>query len=247
MGCCNEKILACVNKSSQFIISDEEEIIKLNEKTIPFTLNNVTKIVPIVKKYSDDGILSMVLLKGALFQLDFCQDNFTDPESQVFKLLRLLQNPQKLFNLNTVILCSILLGSGTSSNKAKHLFELYDTDSKKFLTKDQINSLIKDVIDLAVKKIPLIAAGQSLDSRLNTIESEDGAKPPTIDIDKLNKHIKAMLEKKPIYTNRVFNVLLDGDNSIRMSDFIQKIEKIPLLETLVWSYQIRLELLSYIN
>ena len=217
MGCCNDKTLNSINKEGQMIVSGEEETIKRNEKLLKFTTLDTSDIIEQLKKYESYGILSKVLLKGALANLDFDNSCFTDPESPDFKFLLQLQNENKLFTLKTVCLSAILLGCGNTSEKAKLLFSLYDVPQKETLEKFEISAMLDDIINLAVNKFTL---------------------------EKLQKHMNNLLDRKDRYLVKLQNRLLGGNNTVTFKEFISKFSDDPLLETILWSYQVRYSLLE---
>ena len=181
MGCCNDKILNHMNKNNQMIVSEEEDAIKEQEKMIPFTTQKISSIEKSLKKYESEGIFSMALLKNALTRLDFEEDVFTDPDSAVFKFLMQLQNEQKLYQLDTILLSAILLGSGSIHEKANTLFNLYDKHSTSTLETADINCMIRDILKLSVKKFPMIAIDDNDEPAKNTFKS-----------DRINKHINSL-------------------------------------------------------
>ena len=233
MGCCNDKTLNSINKEGQMIVSGEEETIKRNEKLLKFTTLDTSDIIEQLKKYESYGILSKVLLKGALANLDFDNSCFTDPESPDFKFLLQLQNENKLFTLKTVCLSAILLGCGNTSEKAKLLFSLYDVPQKETLEKFEISAMLDDIINLAVNKIPLIAVDESEEPETNKFTLE-----------KLQKHMNNLLDRKDRYLVKLQNRLLGGNNTVTFKEFISKFSDDPLLETILWSYQVRYSLLE---
>lgn len=233
MGCCNDKTLKSVTRNSQLINSPEEDCIVSNEKLLRFTNVSISKVITQIKKYENQGILSPVLLKGAFNDLDFEENTFSDPESPDFKFIQQLQNPKKIFDVTTVVLSGILLGSANKKDKATYLFKLYDKLETCKLMRSEISEMLKEIMDLAVKKIPLIVVDDSEEPAKNTLSTEQ-----------VQKHISSLEENVERFTNRLMNRLLESNSSITMDKFIEKLCDDPILESILWSYQIRLMLLE---
>ena len=233
MGCCNDKTINHMNKTNQVIVSEEEDIIKEQENIIPFSKVNIIKIEKVLIKYESAGCLSSVLLKSALSKLQFEENDFTDPDSTTYKFIMQLRGKNKLYSIDTILLSGVVLGSGNINEKATVLFNLYDKDKAKVLEKTNINCMIKDVINFSVKKIPIIA-----------IDNNEEPAPNTLKSDRINKHINSLWEKRESYIAKIQNLLLGNKINITLDEFIDKISEDIFLQTLLWSYQIRLTLLE---
>jgi hypothetical protein len=231
MGCCNEKMMMGKSRFNLMLVSEEEDIIKLKEKSLPFSTTKVMDLEAVIKQNQFDGVLSIAQLRKSLTQLEFDLELFTIPEIHIAKLLQILQNPRKLYEVRTILLCGILLCEGTTSDKANMLFNLYDSKRDTSLDKDVIKDMVYEIIDMSVKKIPKIA-----------VDDNEEPEPFTIDTSKLETYTNGLLSKSETLVEKVITKLMEDQYCITQTDFIKRISRDSFLESLLWSYRIRLEL-----
>ena len=231
MGCCNEKMQMMRERYSQLVNSEEEEVIKIKEKAIPFSKTKIKELDVVIKKNQYEGIMSIAQLRKALVELNFDLEDFTMPEDHIAKLLKILQNPKRLYDVKTVMLCGILLGEGVNKEKANMLFKIYDKKHNDRISKKKITAMIREIIDLSACKIPMIAIDDNEEPQTFTLPSH-----------KITAYSNMLLVKKEVYITEVLNQLMGESNYINLDEFVKKICGNLVLESLLWTYQVRLSL-----
>lgn len=233
MGCCNEKTTGKVSGSTQLIVSEEEELIKECEKSIPFTNTHISKILLVFSPHKNKEHWHKPLLDSLLLDLGFSEQSLKDPDCYEYKFIKTLQNQKRLYSYHTILLSALLLAPGNSIEKSRALFELYDKDKQDKLDNSEVQNMISEIINFSVKVIPMIA-----------VNDEDESQDKGLSSVKVKKHLIVMLRKENQLVSRLTNVLMQGSRHISRSDFIARVTEEPFLQALLWSYLIRLALLE---
>lgn len=233
MGCCSEKMNAVKNKYNQLALSEEETVITMKEKCLPFSTTRLENLKSVILNNSSSGIMSIAQLRKAMTELDFDIEIFTTPEEHIQNLLRLLQNSKRLYDVKTVMLFGVLLCSGTAEEKAEILFDIYDINGTHCLQEAEINEMLSELIDISVDKIPRIAID-------NNSEPEKFTMPEY----RILEYTECLLNKKGNLITRLSNVIFAEGKIMRREHFIKRVSEDPFLETILWSFHIRLALVD---
>lgn len=230
MGCCNYR-LNCGNfKSIELTTCSDEDLIKVKEKSLPLSSISAEEIALIINKYQFEGYMSSAQLRQCFMELKFDVAAFSHCESEASKLMAALQS-EKLYKTQIVSLCGLLLGEGKSIEKAKVLFSIYDTEESNSLSSETINKMLEDIINVSANRIPLIAA-----------DDNDIMATYSLPNTRVEAYITSLTSNKDYYMKKVLLELLPKETSINLQEFLQKVTHSRLLESLLWSYQVRLEL-----
>jgi hypothetical protein len=233
MGCCSEKMIAAKNKYNQLALSEEETIITMREKSIPFSMIKLTDLDLTMKQHNYTSLLSINNLRQVLSDLSIDLEIFTSPEDPIHILLKIMQNPQRLYDYKTVILFGVVLGIGTPKEKALILYKLYDKTDSGRISEASLIEMLNDIINVSVTQIPKIA-----------IDNSETPENFTISEKKLNEYLRNLLAKKKIFTSRALNLLVGGKSYISQGDFMKILSESSYLESLLWSFQLRLAMLD---
>ena len=232
MGCCNERLTCEKNKSIELTSCSEENIIRIKEKSLPLSLINAEDAISIIRKYQFEGFLSSAQLRQCFIELNFEVAGFSDCERQEFKLMAALQT-SKLHEFQIVSVCGLLLGEGKCLDKAKALFSIYDTEDSNSLGSETVKRMVEDLLDVSTNRIPLIAADDNEAPAAFTLPSS-----------KVEAYVTSLSANKGWFTRKVLSELLENESSINLEQFLKKMTNSRLLGSMLWSYQIRLELTS---
>ncbi|OMJ92815.1 hypothetical protein SteCoe_4357 [Stentor coeruleus] len=233
MGCCSEKMNAVKNKYNQLALSEEETVITMKEKCLPFSTTRLENLKSVILKNSTSGIMSIAQLRKAMTELDFDIEIFTTPEEHIQNLLRLLQNSKRLYDVKTVMLFGVLLCTGTNEEKAEILFDIYDINGTHCLQEAEINEMLSELIEISVNKIPRIAVD-------NSSEPEKFTMPEY----RILEYTECLLNKKDNLIARLNNLIFAEGKIMRRENFIKRVSEDPFLGTILWSFHIRLALVD---
>lgn len=231
MGCCSGKELEPGFGMQQISLSEEESIITMREKQIPFSRIKLEDLQKALKTNENNRVLSIVQLRKAMSGLGFDTQIFGQPDENIQNFLKLLSNSSRLYELKTISLFGVVLSIGSPKEKSLILFKLYENTEGEGLSKSEINAMIEDIIDVSVNKLPQIA-----------INDDDDPEQFTLPKEKLLNYVSSLLEKKENYITIAVNSLIADKEKIFVNEFVNKITDDPMLECLLWSYQLRLAL-----
>ncbi|OMJ71506.1 hypothetical protein SteCoe_30258 [Stentor coeruleus] len=234
MGCCSEKMNAVKNKFNQLSLSEEETAITMKEKSLPFSSVRLQDLSNAIHKNSSNGMLSIAQLRKAMTELNFEVEIFTSPEDHISCLLKLLQNSKRLYDVKTVIMFGVLLSAGIPEEKAGILFDLCDINDNHYIQEEDFKGILSELIDISVEKIPCIAINNN-DSELEGF---------TIPEDHLLQYTACLLKNKASMISRITSVLFAEQKIMRKGEFVNRISNDSFLETILWSFQIRLALID---
>ena len=172
--------------------------------------------------------MSISQLRSSLTEMQFNIEFFSDPDHHFTKLLQILQNQNRFYDVITVKLCGILLGIGDLKEKAGALYKIYENNDDKFLYKDKCKEMIEDIINMAVKKIPFIAA-------------DDSEQPMafTLPMERIESYTDILMKMKNSYLSSALERLFIDQIKINFDEFCMKLENDPVLESFCWGHKIR--------
>lgn len=226
MGCLETRTTENYKSPS---LPQEEMIIVIKEKEVFFCSITTENLEKSIKSNSINNLLSIAQLRKSIGDLGCNSNEFVVKDEVMLKLMTILQNSNKLFEYKTIMIFGILLCEGDPKDKSLSLFRLYDTDNKKILTRDVINVMIEELIDISINKIPRLA-----------IDDDDNPEPNTLSKFSVNKYTKYLLKSKDKFISKILDLLLDKRNVITQDQFIKNVAQNALLEALVSSSKLRL-------
>ncbi|CAG9314261.1 unnamed protein product [Blepharisma stoltei] len=236
-NCCNGGVDSAqpISKNEPKItetLPREEQIIIENEKKLEFSKLNSKDIIKSLKSEGSQNCLSMPQLKRAFFDLQLSETDLSSPDSAFYKILAKLKNDKKLYEIRKLVLLALLVGKGAPQDKAVWLFKQYDLDASGVIDAEEVETMLNEMIDLAVNILPLSARGD--EEGCLTKEEEDTYK-------------SMLLAGQQSMVQEVMKLLLN-QNEIGETEFVAKIcDPSQQLNKLLWSYGVRLLLKNYGN
>ena len=230
MGCCSEKMMVKTTMG-RLSLSDEETIITMKEKLLPFSCLTLSELTSSITHNQEEQIMSSCQFRKALTDIGVESEVFTDPESQVYIFLRILQNPSRLYDVRTVMLAGIVLSTSLATEKADALFSLYDSSGTKELKESEARKMIEEIIEVSVGKLPLLAKETSEEEHNFTLSEE-----------KVVAYVENLMRKKDKYIQRALPVIMASSEKVNREEFVRRVSEHVLLEPMLWSYQLRLHL-----
>lgn len=212
----------------------QEKVIAQAEKLIPFSQKASKDLDMVFKANGSSGRMSVSQLKKALGELELDPTVFTDPDTQVYKFLTRLQNEKKLYDIQKLSLCAILLGGGDTPTKARILFNHFDADASMKLEKDEVHKMLQEMADIVITKIPILA----LKIEGDTVDPEY----PKISQEEIDEYTQTLEKGKEKFVNHVMEKLVGASDGITVEEFIKKVSEDSYLGRLVWSTNIRVTL-----
>jgi Ca2+-binding EF-hand superfamily protein len=233
MGCCSEKMNSVKNKYHQLAMSEEETIITMREKSLPFSTIKLSDLELLLNKQEHNQVFSINQIRHVMAELNVDVEIFSTPDQHIHTLLKLLQNPKRLYDYKTVMLFGVVLSSGTTKEKGEVLFKLYDAKKTGTISEGELVEMIEDLIDVSVNKIPRVAVDENEHRQVFTMSRM-----------KLEEYVGMLMTRKQALVSRALNALIGGKKSVTRSEFVKRMEENSLLESLLWSFQLRLTMLD---
>lgn len=234
MGCCNEKTIKKDTLSS-FVICDEEEFLKDFEKRIPLASQSMEGLVDTLRQFQHLQVLNRLQLNYILKSLGFDSESISDPDSYVYRLIAGLKTESNLYSKEKVFGTSVILASGKSIEKASILFEIFDKSKNQTMERNDLRKMIQEIFKIAAIDLPSIALAECFENHNYEVN---------VNKEKIMKHLVFLRERQEFFVNRMINRVLEGEDLITQKRFVSKVVSDPVVESLVWSYMIRLALLE---
>lgn len=140
-------------------LSLEEEIISANEKKLAISNLHSKEIIKSLKAECVDDLLSMPQMKRFYHELQMPESDLTTPDSGFFKILTKVKDDRKLYSVKKLSLLGILVGKGSSQEKAVWLFKQFDKDASETIDAIEVQSMLTELADVAINIIPNVAKG----------------------------------------------------------------------------------------
>ena len=173
-------------------------------------MHSFKELIKTFKTYSCNDALSAPQLRRAFSDLEIPQENLTDPDGQMYRVLSRVKNSKKMFFLNKLLLISILLGDGTNEEKAEWLFRQYDADASDELDYSELENMVKDLMEVIIYILPVIGIGQGVGS-FTEEECEEFIKKMQENQETIEKEILSDLKAQSMLTHDQFIELMkDG-------------------------------------
>ena len=233
MGCCATK------RSVPLVIPKvelphQEKTIAQGEKLIPFSSKSSRDLEQAFKANGSNGKMSVPQLKKTLGILELDPSVFTNPDTQIFKFLQRLKGGDKLYDIQKLSLCAILLGDGDVNTKATILFQHFDIDASEKLERQELITMLDEMVDISVRKIPILS--------LKNDDEEANSEYPKLTEQEIDDYGKTLEVGKAKFVETVLSKLLGGSDGISLGEFVTKVTADEYLQRLVWSANIRVTL-----
>jgi hypothetical protein len=146
--------------------SPEETSLTTQEKSLLFYNKTATNADFVFRKFSFKSKLNAAQLRNAATKLSIRIDNFSDFK-QVKAFYESLRTDSDCIPLKSLLLLSVLLAQGSASDKARILFEVYDTTLLGEMEGPMVAEIVADLFDVAVVKLPRLL-GKSSDNETSS-------------------------------------------------------------------------------
>ena len=131
------------------------------EKLLPYK-NHDSKFVSVIhSKYSKDKtrLSSEDWLKVTKQLFGHCENTFTEFYDK-------FKDSDGTYSLPGLSILAIILSKGTSHDKTKFIFEIFDVDEMEVISKDTLREIITIMLELAIDRVPLLSASYYPGSQL---------------------------------------------------------------------------------
>ena len=220
---------------SSFVICDEEEFLKDFEKRIPLAAQSTESLVASLREFKHLQLLNRLQLNHILKALGFSSESISDPDSYVYRLIAGLKTESKLYSKEKVFATSLILVSGKTIEKASILFEVFDKSKNQTMERNDLKKMIQEIFKIAAVDLPSIALAECFENHNYEVR---------VNKEKIMSHLMFLRERQEFFVNRMANRVLEGEDSVTQKRFVSKVVSDPVVESLVWSYMIRLALLD---
>ena len=155
--------MGCSNSRKEEPI--EELAIVAQESFLKYSKKHCTRVDFCFRKYSSTPMININQWNEIAIDLKLQLQNTLDsPKIEAFyNQFKCEGNMVKA----PLLLLGIMLGQGTTLAKAKLIFDIYDTDCEQKLTIGTIRSAIRDMVNLSVVHLPVLAMGTSLEKEVH--------------------------------------------------------------------------------
>jgi Ca2+-binding EF-hand superfamily protein len=134
--------------SSRFDKSQEEVVLETLERNLLFCKNSACDVDLIVRKYSFQGVINENHWRNIVKILNL---NYTSENIKEF--YRCFESKDKGFYLNKILVLGILNGNDSKENKARLLFEAFDTLDSKIADKSTLRYIFDSIIECSVESV----------------------------------------------------------------------------------------------
>lgn len=234
MGCCQSQNRTAPKAKSTIELPRQEVIIERGEASIPFSQKSAKELDTTFKAHGTSGRMSVPQLKKALGVLELDPQVFTDPDTQVYKFLDKLKNEKKLYDIQKLSLCSILLGTDDSKTKSRILFNHFDTDNSEKFDKTELKHMLNEMLEISLKLIPMIS-----------LKIEDDATQKPEDVlteEEMKEYIDGLRRYSDTFVDLLLEKLLGDAESLSSDEFVNKVAGDKLLQRMLRSADIRVSL-----
>lgn len=206
------------------VLSSQETIIVNKEHIIPFPRSSARAINATISKYSKHGKLSRQEFLRAHDELGMSlKSEMEDPGSAIYRFYSNVREGN-LFDVKSLILAGILLGSGSKQEKAEVLFNLYNDDHDQDFERDEVYRMLQQIVDMSAEYLPLLAIGE-----------EQGC----LSEDQYTDISTKMLDNKEPLVAYLHDHILEKQPGIKSPEFINKISNDPELGEILFSSGVR--------
>ncbi|OMJ69781.1 hypothetical protein SteCoe_32396 [Stentor coeruleus] len=151
-------------------LTPEELAIMNGELSLMYQAYQASDVDLIYRKYSNDGVVNISQWQNVSSKLKISAYSIpTSPKIQKFYDSLKSENKYKLRDL---LVIGIYLTTGKSIDKARLLFEAYDENDTKVLSKGDIQQMTSFIVEVAVEKTCVLVQ----DDDPNNVQPEDMAK-----------------------------------------------------------------------
>lgn len=225
MGCC-QNTTAYPHNNHNLVLSDEELAISKFESMTPFS-NKSSKL-----------LTSEILLQGKALQISNSQFelilrelgiDINNLKDNYPHLIESIKDSPITYNVEKVLLLSILLCKGKPREKCGLLFEYADNDRNDSINIHDIEKLLFDLIDVTLKITPLAAVGND---KLNIHEVE--------------RYCENLAKCKRFLVKKLKFEIMAGETELDSTEFDLRIFESENLKNLISASGVRFLLSEYL-
>lgn len=141
-------------KGSALFSRQEEENIYFHEQDLGFSFNYCEHIDFVIRKYSQGDYLKINSWTLVVKHLHL---NFPRPDKTHLVDFYKSYTEGGCIRTKDLLVTGVLLGDGTDADKARLLFEIADSDSRKVIDKLQVIGLLRALLMVSLCYLPLLA------------------------------------------------------------------------------------------
>lgn len=204
---------------------DEEKVISTREQILGFSKHNCRKADLVFRKFAYNEAFNENQWSEVCASMKLANE---DPYGVIRNFYKQFERNGK-YDLKFLLVLSILLTRGTEVEKAKLLFEIYDCDCTLTMDRNEITTMISDIIHISVDKLPIL----SLDD-------------PSLgeEVTKLTTYILKLKYRHKDAVSKLTTEIMNGLSTLRQDVFIEAL-KSPDLKCILTSTGMREYLNSY--
>ena len=182
-------------KKEKTFSTEEDRIISQFEKLAPFNKLKLDKVETVFEKHQFEQRLTMPDLRSALNELGLDHEQLKNPNSHFSKYFEAMLESDRLFYQRKLVLSAILTSKEEDSVKINLMKKYYDLNKNDEISRSELEILLKEIIDVSMRIIPMMAVRDSFsaDDGLISVEQMEGY---TFNMDKVNKSYAKKLMKK---------------------------------------------------
>lgn len=185
-------------------ISDEEAALRSQESMLLFSNQTVTANYLALCRYSRGQELNAEAFDQALSKMLVIKGNLGSSNT-ITEFYESFRKPSGAYNAKLMKVLCVLLGSGSPSEKATLLFEIYDPGFELNLARAKIAEMAEDLVDVSAKKVAvLVSDAQYLHSGQLTNQ----------------QYLKGLCTQAGSAQDSFLQLVLRGQDSVSKQDFI---------------------------
>jgi hypothetical protein len=191
----------------------QEGVICKVEFTTPFATVKLNTLEKCLENHNFDHRLNKSDIRKVLGDLGLNQNMLTDPETPQFRYFEKFLDKDKLYTQRKLILSAILISTESTDIKVDLLGKYYDFSKNQALEKDEINTLLNEIVEGSVQIIPLIAVKEEEDEKLRSSSLSEA---------EYENYISYLLLSKDLFTEKYSKAIMGASDSLRFTDLIIK-------------------------
>ena len=201
-------------KREKTFSTEEDRIISHFEKKAPFTKLKLRKVETVFEKHQFEQRLTMPDLRLSLNELGLDHEQLKDPNSHFSKFFEAMLEPDRLFYQRKIVLSAILTSKEDDSIKINLMKKYYDLNKNNEISRSELEVLLKEIIDVSMRIIPMMAVRDSfsVEDGLITVEQMEGY---SFNMDKIYKS----------YVRKLIKKIMNKEDSISLEGFHAAFEK----------------------
>ena len=195
----------CIESNPDFTsgVSSDEKTICSAEKKCPISKKSLASIRKSLHDEAHNGRLTLTQMKKAGGNLGINREELHNPDSETFVFLTSLGDENSTEEKLTLV-SGILICNSSTKEKALALSEIYDVNTVKILSKNELSLMFSDLFDVSIKNLPLLAMGTS-----STAKND------------INSYLKQLIEHREKFVDDSVDLVLKGQPEISLKRFAE--------------------------